>query len=112
MAVKKPICTRRRKNPITNKAQKLKEAVSLYRRFREEQPEYYDDMPVEWPTVGLIIGKCDGIMYNTTRAGKKEYYKHEFTGRSCPLLCSTFDGKQIFLIGGQYDFTEDGITDR
>jgi len=106
---KKPV---RRRNPINDKATKIRRAVSLYRRFREEEPKFIDEHSIEWPNVGLVIGKCDGVLYNTVRAGKKEYYKHEFTGKSCPTLCSSFDGKQIFLVGGNYDFTEDGITDR
>ena len=104
--------TKRKVNPATSTRRKIKKAMSLYKRFREQEPEFIDDVAIEWPTVGIVIGKCDGILYNTTRGGKKEYYKHEFSGSSCPTLCSSFDGKQIFLIGGNYNFTEDGIVDK
>lgn len=103
---------KRRRNPISSRASKVSQAMKLFMRFREEEPKFVDEISVDWPTVGMVIGKCDGILYSTSRAGKKEYYKHEFTGASCPTLCASFDGKQIFIVGGHYDFTEDGITDR
>jgi len=93
------------------RAKAITKGIDLYRRFREEEPEYIDTVDFETPTVGIIIGSCDTIEYTTRRAGKIELYRHEFDKKSRPLLCSTFDGEQVFLVGGRYNFTEDGITD-
>lgn len=98
------------KSSKTKKA--IKKGIDLYRRFREEEPEYIDTVDVpSIPKVGIIIGECDGILYTTRRAGKIEMYQHEFDGKSKPILCSSADGTQIFIVGGRYNFTEDGITD-
>lgn len=102
----------RKKNPSASKRKKVNKAVSLYKRFREEEPEFIDEITMNNPDVGMVIGTCDGVLYTTRRGGKKEMYKHEFNGKSCPLLCSSWDGKQIFLVDGHYDFTEDGIIDK
>ncbi|MGD9590847.1 MAG: hypothetical protein AB7Q37_18755 [Pyrinomonadaceae bacterium] len=99
----------RKKNP---RGGTVGDAIELYRKFREEEPQFIDKIAMKLPTAAMVIGYCDGVLYNTTRNGKKEYYKHEFTGKSCPLLCASADGKQLFFVGGAYDFTEDGIVDR
>lgn len=102
---------KRKKNP-DSRNKDLQKAIKLFRKFREQEPEFVDELTFKIPNAGMVIGYCDGILYNTVRGGKKEFYKHEFTGKSCPLLCSSADGKQLFFVGGAYDFTEDGIVDR
>ena len=62
--------------------------------------------------VMLAIGYVDGIMYSTVRDGRSEKYIHRFGRKSRPLLLSSPDGKQLYLLGGAYDFTERGIVDR
>lgn len=59
----------------------------------------------------MLIGTLDTVEYTTRRGGKVEYYRHEFEGKSKPMLCSAWDGSQIFVVGGRYDFTEVGIKD-
>jgi hypothetical protein len=61
---------------------------------------------------GLIIGELDLIGYRATRDGKTERYGHPFRKNSRPLLAVTSDGKQLHIVGGQYEFTEAGIEDR
>lgn len=61
---------------------------------------------------GLIIGECDLIGYRAKRDGKVERYGHHFKKNSRPLLAVTSDGKQLHIVGGQYEFTEAGIEDR
>lgn len=63
---------------------------------------------------GLVVfpfGRLDGVMYTTTRDGKKEKYMHQFKVSSAPILCATSDGKQLFIVGGNYKFTNAGIRD-
>jgi hypothetical protein len=61
---------------------------------------------------GLIIGELDVVGYRATRDGKTERYGHHFKKHSRPLLAVTSDGKQLHIVGGQYEFTEAGIEDR
>lgn len=66
----------------------------------------------ENPGVGIAIGHVLGISYSTKRDGVKENYYHAFRSvNSRPLLVSSSDGKQLYLIGGSYSFTERGIVD-
>lgn len=65
---------------------------------------------------GLVIGQLDQIGYITKReginGGKTTRYVHDFRKTSRPLLAVTTDGKQLHIVGGQYEFTEAGIEDR
>jgi hypothetical protein len=63
------------------------------------------------PEVVAQIGACTAICYSTVRDGKREQYIHEFAAKDRPKLCVSPDGRQILLIGGDYDFTERGIVD-
>lgn len=60
---------------------------------------------------GLTVGKCLGIMYETVRDGVKENYLHEFKQSARPALVASYDGSQLGLIGGNFEFTDAGITD-
>jgi hypothetical protein len=66
----------------------------------------------EIPKVGVAIGDVDGILYTTVRDGVEEKYIHKFHKRDKPLFVVSPDGKSLFLIGGNYTFTERGIVDR
>lgn len=101
----------RAKNPVplaTNT--KIAKAVDLFRNFTGHEPEFVDTVNFNMPDVGMLIGKCDGVLYTTVRDGKTEKYIHEFTGRTRPLLAVSFDGKQLLMLGGAYTFTERGIV--
>ena len=60
----------------------------------------------------MEIGRLDGVLYTTTHRNKKASYIHKFTGRSRPTLVASADGKRLFILGGGYNFTKDGIVDR
>lgn len=111
VAKKKP-ALKRKTNPAPNKTKQINGAVDLYRRFTGMEPKYVDRIKVNPPKVGMIIGKCDGVLYTTKRDGKTEQYIHRFDGRSRPTLCASWDGKEIFFVEGAYNFTEDGIVDK
>lgn len=65
------------------------------------------------PKTAIAIGNVLGISYETKRDGVKEQYYHRFTKRnSRPLLVVSHDGKQLFILGGEYTFTERGIEDK
>jgi hypothetical protein len=70
--------------------------------------------PPRVPSVGLVVGTCDGVLYTTrtTRSGGKvEKYIHKFAQADKPLLVVSPDGRQLMLIGGRFRFTERGIVD-
>ncbi len=104
----------KRKNPVPQSKQvMLDKAGNLYYEFTGQNPKIWKkiDKP-EIPDVLLLIGKLSAVEYDARRDGKMEYYRHEFTAKSRPLLCSTPDGNQLVIVGGHYDFTERGIVDR
>lgn len=90
----------------------IEKAADLYRRFSGHEPESIGsvNLPAQ-PKTGIVIGTMDGIMYTTVRDGVEEKYIHRFAKRSRPLFVVSPDGKQIFVIGGSFDFTERGIVD-
>lgn len=104
---------KRGKNPVgLTQSQKIKCALKLYEKFHVQDAEFIDELDVKLPDVCVAIGQCDGILYTTIREGVKESYVHEFNARSRPILASSYDGKQLFIIDGQYKFTERGIVDK
>lgn len=104
---------KRHNNPVPlSTLAKVERGMHLFRRFRGTDPQYVDEFTFPVPDVLMEIGKCDGVLYTTVRDGKREKYVHEFTGRSKPILASSWDGKHIYLIGGHYSFSEEGIKDR
>lgn len=62
--------------------------------------------------MGLVVGELDGVLYSTTRDGKREKYIHRFRRKSRPLLAASHDGKTLRIVGGRFEFTEAGIEDR
>lgn len=105
----------RRKNPIHTGAvrRQLANSVALYRKFREADPKFIDSVRLaNPPKVAMHIGKLDGVLYTTTHGGKKVSYIHRFTGASKPDLVTDGNGKRLYIVGGRYDFTQDGIVDR
>ena len=91
----------------------IEKAADLYQRFSGHDAEEIGRVSVPAiPKVGVAIGEVDGILYSTVRDGKHEKYIHKFHKADKPLFVVSPDGKQLFLIGGCYTFTERGIVDR
>jgi hypothetical protein len=63
------------------------------------------------PAVGVAIGEVDGILYSTIRDGVLEKYIHKFRKADRPLFVVSPDGRVLYLLGGNYNFTERGIVD-
>lgn len=105
--------TPRKTNPVreATRSEKIEGAMRLFERFRLEEPRFVDEVEAPACDVAMLIGDCDGILYTTKRNGKIEKYIHEFAKKSRPLLAASWDGKQLFILGGKYNFTQDGITD-
>lgn len=89
----------------------IRKAIALFKDFRGENAEYIDTIDLPDYKEAIVVGYCDAIMYTTSRDGKIEKYIHKFKRKARPLLCASFDGKQLLLVGGSYDFTDRGIVD-
>lgn len=101
----------RKRNPVPlSKRARIKKAVELFQDFRGDDPEYIDTVEIADYDTFMVIGYLDGVLYHTVRDGEDERYIHHFNGKSRPLLCSSFDGKQLVIIGGRYKFGERGIV--
>ena len=87
-------------------------AAARFRRFTGSAPSRADKITLaRAPAAAMLIGSLDGVLYTTVRDGKIERYKHEFHANDKPALISSDDGKQLFIHGGRYKFTERGIVD-
>lgn len=95
-----------------NKNQRIKLAAELFEDFTGHDPEYIDTIDLPIHDVGLIVGECLGIMYETVRDGKREQYVHKFKKKARPVLAASFDGSQLYVLAGAYTFTPAGITDK
>jgi len=90
----------------------VEQAADLYERFSGHNPEEIGKVRIPpVPRVGVAVGEVDGILYSTVRDGVLEKYIHKFRKSDRPLFVVAPDGKQLFLVGGNYTFTERGIVD-
>jgi hypothetical protein len=103
-----------KRNPVgePNQQTKIEQAIRLFERFRLDEPKFVDELPAPAVDVAMTIGFLDAVEYTTKRAGKVELYRHEFAKKSRPLLVASWDGAQLLILGGKYDFTKDGIIDK
>ena len=54
--------------------QKIKKSVELFEQFTGRTAEHIDILELPVYDVGLVIGACVGVIYETTRDGKTEQY--------------------------------------
>jgi hypothetical protein len=104
----------RAQNPVpASKKVQIRNASKLYSDFTGHEADEIEtlDKPV-MPDVMLRIGEIDFIGYTTIRDEKTEKYIHKFKKKCRPLFTVSHDGKQLFMLGGSYDFTELGIVDK
>ena len=88
-------------------------AVNIYERFTGHDAEQLTEVNVRpLPKVAAAIGMVTAICYSTRRDGRIEQYMHEFAKVDQPVFAVSPDGKQLLMIGGNYDFTERGIVDK
>ena len=103
---------RQRRSTIASKAAQVRRAANLYEKFSGHEAE---EAGRTWvppiPRVGVAIGEVDFIGYTTVRDGVTEKYVHKFKPADKPLFVVSPDGKQLYMVGGGYDFTERGIVD-
>ena len=84
-------------------------AQQLFRRFfrRDASDEEITDIYMQNPETILVIGELDGVIYRSETDDKPLI--HRFRKSDRPLLCVSFDGRQIYILKGGYRFTERGF---
>lgn len=107
----------RRQNPDSRTQARLDAAAQRLEDFSGHAARKVIEVsPRSSEKTGLVIGELDLIGYRTKRVGlaggKLVRYAHDFSKGSRPLLAVSSDGKQLHIVGGQYEFTEAGIEDR
>jgi hypothetical protein len=106
---------KRRVNP--SQRQKLDEAAKKLEDFTGHEATHVERARSRSDEkTGLVIGELDLIGYRAARegveGGRMTRYAHKFRKGSRPLLAVSTDGKQLHVVGGQYEFTDAGIEDR
>lgn len=97
---------------MRSKSALIRSASDLYERFSGHKADKGAKVKIPAvPAVGVCIGDIDGILYTTVRDGEVQRYIHKFRAKDRPLFVVSPDGKQLFMIGGNYNFTERGIID-
>lgn len=101
----------RKSNPAAREAQ-VEAAARLQADFSGHDPQNVTTVSVPDNKVFTPVGKLAGVLYDTTRDGKREKYIHKFRPQSRPLLAASHDGTELRIVGGRFRFTEAGIEDR
>lgn len=104
------------KVPLSRRSQSrvndaLDAAQRLYEDFTGMEPDSVEEVTLDIPDAGIIVGHVDGILYTTVRDHETESYIHEFKARSKPVLIASADGSTLLILGGHFEFTERGIVD-
>ena len=99
------------RNALDAYARELDEADDLLNAFAGRSSREVLSVRERPIKAGLVVGELLGVMYATTRDGRKEKYIHEIREKSRPLLVASHDGSQIGFVGGRLRFTERGIED-
>ena len=101
-----------RRGEIKSLNRQVEEASQRFLSFsgHELEREYRIVPPND--DVVFVFGDLWGIGYTAMRDGKVERYLHEFRPSSSPLLASSPDGEQLYILGGKYKFGSRGIVDK
>ena len=102
----------RGRNPVPATRGQVQQAKDLYKDFSGHDAEKSRKVKLRNPKAGFVVGKLDGVLYTTVRDGKREKYIHKFKQSAAPNLVSSFDGRNLYIIGGKYTFENTGINDK
>ncbi len=98
-----------RKNPDGAQEQRVDAAITLYRRFTGHKPRRLTIAKLPLYGEAMSIGTLIGVAYEAVRDGERGRYYHEFRTRR-PQLAASWDGRQLYILGGAYEMTEEGIV--
>jgi hypothetical protein len=102
-----------KKNPAKpiERTAELRQAARRLQEFTGSEPTEIIEVPDYRSKAGLVVGKLDGVPYETVRAGRVERYLHKFKKNARPLLATSPDGREVRIVGGRFQFTEAGFVD-
>lgn len=89
----------------------MEAALQAFENFTGEAPENLTAYKLPDAGAGWALGPVARISYIAHRDGDTAEYVHEFSEKSRPLLASSFDGSQLFILGGEFNVTDRGIVD-
>ncbi|MHB1798929.1 MAG: hypothetical protein ACYCUI_11585 [Vulcanimicrobiaceae bacterium] len=98
-----------RSNPHPGRSARIERAVTLYQRFTGHEPRRLTTAKLPLYGELMRIGTLIGVAYEATRDGETARYYHEFRTRR-PMLAASWDGRQLYIIGGAYEMTDEGIV--
>lgn len=96
----------------------LEQAADLYEAFTGMPADSVEKLKLPKVKAGVLIGEVEQIAYNTVRKhgddeeAKLHRYRHTFKKSARPLLATSHDGKVLMILLGDFEFTEQGITDK
>jgi len=90
----------------------LKRATKLYEDFhwgRKVDKTYYSEIP-DPPKVVFDLGYLRAVIYETIKGEDKKslFYIHAF-GRTFPILSGDATQRHLFISGGNFKVTKEGI---
>lgn len=111
--VRNPASRRKKKivNPGARTDRALADAQAALEDFSGHPAAYVEQHLLRPAVAGWGLGPVVAIEYAATRDGELATYRHEFASEARPLLASSHDGRQLYLLGGAYSVTDRGIAD-
>lgn len=83
-------------------------ARKLFLDFHGVEPDVDDIARLVFdPDTVLLVGELEGVIY--IAKGDQKRYIHQFNKKNRPALYVSSDGKQAFILGGGYVFTDRGF---
>ena len=86
--------------------QEIEEAAERFEEYHGESAEFLT--VEEFPDTAFLVGEVDGITYTVIENGDEVTYHHDFDDR--PTLAVSHDGRNLYILRGEYRFTERGIV--
>ncbi len=87
-----------------------RQAVNLFRRYHARNPREGEiaRIAVTEPEDVLLVGELAAVQYAV--AGHEKEYYHKFRKSGRPLLYVSADGSRMYIVKGQWKFTDRGFT--
>ena len=91
--------------------QGIQQGAFLYQQFNQFEPSYIERIhhPRLIPPVVVELGELVGLIYRSDKwqSGQPRAYIHLM--QDPPRLVSNVEGTQLYILGGSYRITEQGI---
>lgn len=95
------------------KQTQIRKARALYKDFSGHDGDEVETITIpDMPKAVLVVGELEAVIYSTVRDDTAERYIHKFRAKSRPMLCASPDGERLFIVGGNFEFTDRGIVDK